>query len=546
MKRYELSFETGRGKSFLEWLDQSQLYKVKELPLKSLVTLFPQMEQTINADELRIFIDIVDTSKSANAYFFSDDEELDNFFKEDDSNCESDDSGSEVKVQSKSKDIDHELTKSNVVKIVCDLLKWLIKHGLSNGCEIETQGESKHCNKLEDMEKTKARPYCEIKPGIHGFRETPPTLEKKVTELEKKLKTQEYNHKKTVQELQEKNNNLKEEVANLKDKLQEIEEERRETLLQLGHVTIEKEKLLNEKKRDISFNKTFRQNVISFSSGAAFVSQQSLPSEASTSAASKLTIGAEALPKCTDQQTDDASISEKFSANLVAAVSVQESREESRGREGVSLSNIPTTAVERSVYNNYKLLLLTIGDRLLSGDVAKLKDWAGRVHAVNVASDISEMFLELDRKGVISASNLEELRKFFGKILRVDLVHLIDCFLLGDYTHLRSTSSNRIPGNNSRVNSSYTGSAFSRVTDVARFPTWPTSESGNPRNSQLVDAKESFADIRPERQDSLVKLHSPVKNCRVGSFQAAIAKEAIQGTVVTDGSVPHDDGKVKS
>ena len=44
----------------------------------------------------------------------------------------------------------------------------------------------------------------------------------------------------------------------------------------------------------------------------------------------------------------------------------------------------------------------------------------------------------MDKKRVITSSNLRVLRDFFEEIVRIDLVHIVECFLAGDYTNLRN------------------------------------------------------------------------------------------------------------
>jgi hypothetical protein len=107
------------------------------------------------------------------------------------------------------------------------------------------------------------------------------------------------------------------------------------------------------------------------------------------------------------------------------------------GTECVSLSNVPPTSVATILYNNYKLLLLSLGQRLLSGDVVKLKNWASQNFAINNPQNATDILLQLDQKGVVNASDLSQLCNFFESIVRIDLVCIIDAFLLGDFSLLR-------------------------------------------------------------------------------------------------------------
>ena len=109
------------------------------------------------------------------------------------------------------------------------------------------------------------------------------------------------------------------------------------------------------------------------------------------------------------------------------------------GRESISLSNIPPTSVATTLYNNYKFLLLSLARNLLSSDVVMLKDWAAQNFSINNPRNTTDILFQLDQKGVINASDLHQLSDFFESIIRFDLVHIIDAFLLGDYNLLRQS-----------------------------------------------------------------------------------------------------------
>ena len=113
-------------------------------------------------------------------------------------------------------------------------------------------------------------------------------------------------------------------------------------------------------------------------------------------------------------------------------------QDDSNGREFITQGNIPPTSD-----NNYKLLLLSLGQSLLSSDVVKLKDWASQNFSIENAQNATDVLLQLHKKGIINASNLSPLRDFFESIVRIDLVHIIDEFLLGDYSLLRQIPSRR-------------------------------------------------------------------------------------------------------
>ena len=228
---------------------------------------------------------------------------------------------------------------------------------------------------------------------------------------------------------------------------------------------------------------------------------ESLYSETS-SYESASTFGDEAVEKPDETSQDEPGAVGKnpvdeIPVSLIAKVSTEESSD----REGISLGNVPTTAVERSLYNNYKFLLLIMAKSLLSSEVVKLKDWAGGTFSIDTSRDASDIFLELDRKRVISASSLALLREFLEKILRFDLVHLIDCFMLGDYPLLRKANYSVFSKNGTRIPNSSFVSRSPQVTTGTSDPRRgriPTSGGVNPwfssENSESFEIEESFVD----------------------------------------------------
>ncbi|CAB3995523.1 RING finger and CHY zinc finger domain-containing 1-like [Paramuricea clavata] len=115
--------------------------------------------------------------------------------------------------------------------------------------------------------------------------------------------------------------------------------------------------------------------------------------------------------------------------------------------EPLGLINEPSASVSAHVYNAYKLLLITISDRLLYSDIIKLKEWANEKFAVENNLSPAKVILQLDQKGAINASDLSQLRVFFESITRFDLVYLIDEFYNGDYDKLRMLINQHEPTN---------------------------------------------------------------------------------------------------
>ena len=122
------------------------------------------------------------------------------------------------------------------------------------------------------------------------------------------------------------------------------------------------------------------------------------------------------------------------------ALSFSVQQDYSNETEYISLHHIPLQSVATLLYTNYKLLLVSQSQLLLSSDVMKLMDWAAQNFSIENTRNPTDVLLQLDKKGVINASDLSALRNFFESIVRFDLVYIIDEFLLGDYTLLHKIS----------------------------------------------------------------------------------------------------------
>ena len=145
-----------------------------------------------------------------------------------------------------------------------------------------------------------------------------------------------------------------------------------------------------------------------------------------------------------------ASTSRQSYENLSLSVQQDDS-----GTEYISLGNVPPTSVATTLYNNYKLLLVSLGQRFLSCDIVKLKNWASQNFSINNPQNATDVLFQLDQKGIINASDLIQLSHFFESIVRIDLVYIIDAFLLGDYSLLRQTSAPKQQGANAAQTSQY-------------------------------------------------------------------------------------------
>ena len=147
--------------------------------------------------------------------------------------------------------------------------------------------------------------------------------------------------------------------------------------------------------------------------------------------------------------------------SVLASISKEENlsysvqQDDSSGREYISLGYIPPRSVATTLYNNYKLLLLSLAQRLLSYDVVKLKDWAAQNFAIENAQNATHVLFQLDEKRIINGSDLSALSNFFESIVRFDLVYIIDAFLLGDYSLLRQIPASKKRDANRAQNPQY-------------------------------------------------------------------------------------------
>ena len=171
-------------------------------------------------------------------------------------------------------------------------------------------------------------------------------------------------------------------------------------------------------------------------------------------------------------------------------LSCADERDDSR-MQSSSLSTIQPSPDATTLYNNYKLLLLTLAQRLLASDVVMLKDWAALNFSIENPQNATDVLFQLDEKRVINASDLSRLSDFFESIIRFDLVHIIDAFLLGDYDLLRQTPASETRNGSGAQNSQHGTMATSRNLNPGRLSIHPTasdasqgSEGRNPTTSR--------------------------------------------------------------
>ena len=200
--------------------------------------------------------------------------------------------------------------------------------------------------------------------------------------------------------------------------IEQKDAEVQETLSELGRVSVEFTRVLNEVKKKKQFNKTYKTQAVSTQTS------EILPSTSVASVSTHLISSTE---------------TNRAEARYDQAEGPQEHCHEQESlNETASLSDIPHTGVDGNIYNNYRLLLLQIAHNLLKEDALKLIHWVQTEFAIDGSMNVNEILLELDRKKIISVTDLSRLKKFFEENLRYDFVHLIDCFLRGDYRHLKN------------------------------------------------------------------------------------------------------------
>ena len=178
-------------------------------------------------------------------------------------------------------------------------------------------------------------------------------------------------------------------------------------------------------------------------------------------------------------------------------------QQDSSEEEYISLSNIPPFSVATTLYNNYKLLLMFIAQNLLSSDVTKLRNWAGQKFSITNPENATDILFQLDEKGLINASDLIQIRDFFQSITRIDLVYVIDAFLLGDYSLLRQNpvpkrkSENRLQNRNTTPKYPY----ISNSGNTSRYSLIGTTSGSQGNSSVFQQSQQSsiqnFASTSP-------------------------------------------------
>ena len=185
----------------------------------------------------------------------------------------------------------------------------------------------------------------------------------------------------------------------------------------------------------------------------------------------------------------------------------------SNEQEKISLSNVPPTSVATTLYN-YKLLLLSLGQMLLSNDVTKLMTWATQNFPIVNPQNVTHVLFQLDENEVINASDSSQLCHFFESIVRFDLIYVIDAFLLGDYGILRQITtskkrdvSTQTPQNGARTRHQNLFSAASTSQFSLRGSSLRAENSNEPQSSVLHHASNEQGDTRERQSASRFELN---------------------------------------
>ena len=167
-------------------------------------------------------------------------------------------------------------------------------------------------------------------------------------------------------------------------------------------------------------------------------------------------------------------------------------------REVTSVSSVPPAP--SVIFNNYKLLLLSLDQMLLSSEVTKLMTWATQNFPIVNPQNATHVLLQLDENEVINASDLSQLRHFFESIARFDLVYVIDTFLLGDYGILRQiTASKKRDVNTQQTSQTGTTTRYQNLFNAAsnsqfslRDSSLTAENSNEPQSSVLQQKQQPF------------------------------------------------------
>jgi hypothetical protein len=296
---------------------------------------------------------------------------------------------------------------------------------------------------------------------------------------------------------------LEDKLSTLKDKYHKIKKDYGELFLEFGRLSVENDSKINKVKESEQFQKIYIPKSYSCHSDPMpnVLPVRNNPLPASSSSSGQQSVGAELRksPGNFQQKSDENAQHAVNSRNEsdVSAEEIQLSVEvvEGGNTEPISLLSQHSSSIPADVCNAYKLLLLTMSNMLLLTDITKLKEWAKEMFSIQGNLNAYGIFLELDKKGVITALDLSKFCVFFESIVRHDLVHLIDEFMKGDYDKLKKLAYQNKTRNNSdrRVSNSNRVVSSNRVVQ-------PTSNnrgsSERPVRNTRVNVSNAEVDLR--------------------------------------------------
>ena len=267
-----------------------------------------------------------------------------------------------------------------------------------------------------------------------------------IKELKKQLEVSESD--KMV--LKRENLALKDKLSMWKNKHEKIEKEYGELILDYGRLSVENDSKVNKVRQTEQFQKIFIQKSLTSSvlnikgnTSCKFgpmpnVPSSSSPREQSVHTGGKLLeIKESQVNSQTKNEQNGRDLNTENESNILTEQPRLSIEVVERDDGCISLISQPSSSVPADVYNAYKFLLITISDWLLCDDIIKFQEWANEKFSVQTNLNAYEVFMELDKKGAISALDLSQLSVFFESIVRHDVVHLIDEFKNGDYDKLR-------------------------------------------------------------------------------------------------------------
>ncbi|XP_028406496.1 uncharacterized protein LOC114528982 isoform X2 [Dendronephthya gigantea] len=298
---------------------------------------------------------------------------------------------------------------------------------LSKLTEMLTPSVEDYCNKLsEDLILENQRLFNENESVKQLLQEKNDLIEKLLEEYVEK----ESHFKEEKKLLENEILKFKETILGLEEHIKGLEDEKKDLLSDVGRLSVEIDSKMTKEKDIEIFKKIFP------SKSAVSVNASEESAEIVVSPDNHRT--EENIPRNQNQPDRVGSSSGVLPSNesngssepLRFPVQIQET-------DGADGGNTSLSSAISSVHNAYKQLLLAIANNLLTGDIMKLKDWVHEQFLVETNLTSTEIILQLDRKGVINASNTSVLREFLKSILRIDLVHLIDEYHSGNYVNLR-------------------------------------------------------------------------------------------------------------